>query len=71
MDNKLEHKLSLEEAYRSMFAFLEKYYEATKSDEIGGLLGSMAMTDDGKPMDPAFWEEWVEIVATTLKTIKR
>jgi len=55
------------QAYRAMFAFLERYYERTHADEIGALLGSMALLEDGKPMDEALWRDWTGIVAEMRK----
>ena len=52
-------ELSFEEAYCAMLKFLEMYYEVTNSDEIAGMLGSMSLNADGKPMDPAFWDDWL------------
>lgn len=37
-----EKKLTIEQAYRAMFYFLEREYELTKSDELGGMLGSLS-----------------------------
>ncbi len=34
-----------------MVSFLEHYYEQTKSDEIGALLGSLQLLDDGITAD--------------------
>jgi len=45
-----------------MIFFLEALYERTQSDEIGGLLGSLQLMDDGRPFDPAAWHDWVEAV---------
>jgi len=45
-----------------MALFLEKYYESTKSDDVGALLGSMMILGDGGTADPAVWEEWIECV---------
>jgi hypothetical protein len=49
-----------EQAYKAMFRFLENYYELTKSDDIGDLLGGMnqELFADGRPADPAMWEDW-------------
>jgi hypothetical protein len=55
--------LSIEEAYQAMFEFLDAYYARTKSDEVGGLLGSLAINhDDGIPMDPGAWDDWLRAV---------
>lgn len=49
-----------------MFSFLEEYYNRTKSDEIGTMLGAMCLTNDGMPMDRAYWHEWQEAVAKAI-----
>jgi len=47
-----------------MFFFLEKEYEMTKSDDIGGLLSSLDWTiwADGGSADPAAWKDWLDAV---------
>lgn len=59
-----EQTLSVEQAYRSMFYFLEKEYERTNADEIGGLLGSLSwhITAGHGPADPGAWQDWQEAV---------
>ncbi len=49
----MKEYLTHQEAYEAMFVFLEGYYNRSKSDEIGGLLGSMSLLE-GRPVDPAF-----------------
>jgi len=51
--------LNVNEAYLAMFEFLERYYKRTKSDDIGGLLGSMSLLEDGVPIDKYLWDEWL------------
>ncbi|MEL6302450.1 MAG: hypothetical protein AAFV47_11045 [Pseudomonadota bacterium] len=46
------------EAFLAMYSFLEAEYELTKSDDLGGLLGSMSLLADGSTADPAIWSEW-------------
>lgn len=58
--------LTIKEAYDAMFAFLEAYYERGKSDEIGGILGSMSLLDDGKPANAAYWSDWLKAVNKSL-----
>lgn len=50
--------------YKAMLRFLEKYFETTGSDDVGALLGSMSTNvfSDGRPADPAIWEEWLKAV---------
>ena len=56
-------KLSLEEAFKIMTYFLEKYYDRAPSDDIGTLLSSMIMIDDNqKTSDPALWQDFLEAV---------
>lgn len=59
-----EQKLTIEQAYRSMFYFLEQEYERTKADEIGGLLGSLSwhITGGQGPADQGAWQDWQEAV---------
>lgn len=56
--------LSIAAAYRAMLQFLEDYYDRTGSDEIGGLLGGLQLDDDGHPMDPAVWADWLSAVGS-------
>lgn len=60
----MNRKISVDDAYRAMFRFLEGYIDRTKADEIAALLGSMALADDGVPMDPAMWNDWLAAVRT-------
>lgn len=55
--------LSEREAYVAMFQFLDAYWERNgKPDELGSLLGSMALLEDGSPADSAMWEDWLEAI---------
>jgi hypothetical protein len=54
--------LTEKEAFLAMFAFLEGYYETTKSDDVGGLLGGLSLLGDGSTADPAYWQEWQEAI---------
>ena len=63
-----EQKLTVEQAYRAMFYFLEQEYERTKMDEIGGLLSSLSweITQGEGPADPGAWQDWKEAVQKAL-----
>lgn len=50
------------EAYKAMVRFLEKYYNRTKSDDIGSLLGDMILIESHRTADPAVWEDWLECI---------
>jgi len=54
--------LTVEEAYKAMYLYLEKLYYLTNSDDLGGFLGSMTLLPDGRPMDPVVWQDWLESV---------
>ena len=59
-------KLSIDRAFSAMKLFLEKYFERTKSDEIGSILGDLQISGDGKPFDFAAWDEWLGCVERIL-----
>jgi hypothetical protein len=58
----MSDRLSTREAYEAMFRFLEAHYDRTGSDELGALLGGLAIDEDGEPMDPAAWTDWLAAV---------
>ena len=56
-----------QQAYAAMFHFLEEYWKRGKSDDIGGLLSSMLMLQDGSTADPAMANDWQQAVDYALK----
>lgn len=56
-------ELNIEEAFRAMVIFLEKYYERTGSDDVGGLLSDMLLVEGGGTMDPSAWYDWLDSVS--------
>jgi hypothetical protein len=54
--------LTPRQAFLAMFEFLRRYYERGRSDEIGGLLGSLSLLPDGSTADPVQWSDWEESV---------
>jgi hypothetical protein len=56
-----EKEISIEDAYKAMFYYIENLYELTKSSDLGGFLGAMVLLD-GKPMDSAVWEDWIDAI---------
>jgi hypothetical protein len=58
--------LSVQDAYRAMFAFLEAYYERTQSEDVGSLLGDLQLDTQGEPFDPAVSADWIEAVQKAL-----
>ncbi|WP_224367595.1 hypothetical protein [Hyalangium versicolor] len=55
-------QITLREAYAAMYRYLEKAYELTGADELGGLLGTLSLLPDGQPADPAAWTDWLHAV---------
>ena len=66
-DNQKE--LSRIEAYQAMFLFLDFYWKlgGKKSDELAGLLGSLALLPDGESADPALMDDWKKCVEEVIK----
>lgn len=60
--------LTVEQAYRAMFYFLEREYELTKADELGGMLSSLSweIWERGGPADPSAWQDWLDAVRKAL-----
>jgi hypothetical protein len=63
------HALTELEAYDAMCVFLEAYWErgGKASDDIAVLLGSMQRLRDGRPLDPAQWDDWRDAVERVVK----
>jgi hypothetical protein len=55
-------RLNERESYAAMVIFLEKYYELTNSSDVGALLGSMQLLEDGTPADAALWSDWLQAI---------
>ncbi|MDG2004581.1 MAG: hypothetical protein P8J20_14765 [Novosphingobium sp.] len=60
-------QITLGDAYRAMFQFLEEYWRRglKTDDQIASLLGSMQYGEElgpTKTMDPAQWADWIEAV---------
>jgi hypothetical protein len=54
------------QAYAAMCFFLESVHQRACSDDIGGLLGSLALLRDGSPADPALSRDWQEATQKAL-----
>lgn len=58
--------LTTEEAYLAMFAFVEKRYQLTSSDDLASFLSDMSMMFSGGTADPALQDDWDESVQLAL-----
>lgn len=57
--------MTAEQAYAAMYHFLDQYYQGTKSDDVGALLGAMSLLD-GEPADSAIAGDWEDAVEFAL-----
>ena len=57
-----KQQLTIQQAYVSMIKFLEDYYERTKSDDIGSLLGDLQLDENNMPFDPAAYSDWLNAI---------
>lgn len=53
-------EMNLRQSYLAMFYLLDEYYDVTKNDILGSLLGSLNpfLFSDGMPADQAAWIDW-------------
>jgi hypothetical protein len=60
--------LSAEQAFQAMAQFLEQYYDRVgKKAELAVVLSDMQIMPDGRPADPAAWEDWLDAVRAVLE----
>ncbi|MBV8661187.1 MAG: hypothetical protein JO129_03530 [Candidatus Dependentiae bacterium] len=53
-------KLTQMQAFNAMSKLFNIYYKQTRSDDLGGILGSMSFVSEKRTADPAMWEIWIE-----------
>lgn len=58
----MDDRITITEAYKEMYLYLENLYKLTGSDDLAGFLGSMSMLKDGKPVEETVWEDWLEAI---------
>ena len=64
--NAADNKLTAEQAYRAMLAFLQREVELTESSDLADLVSEYRLGADGQPADPAVWNAWLEAVNKTV-----
>ncbi|MFT9078667.1 hypothetical protein, partial [Ethanoligenens sp.] len=64
--------LSLKKAYLIMFKTLEDYYNTSKNDNLGALLGALdpSLFTGDIPADQAAWDTWIKCVDSVNHTEK-
>lgn len=50
------------EAFRAMTLFLWRYFEEAGND-VATLLADISLEPDGRPLDPAAWDDWLESIS--------
>ncbi len=64
--------LSGEQAFEAMFRFLERYYERVGGKgELAAVLSDIQTMPDGRPADPAAWEDWLDAIRMVLEDASR
>jgi len=58
----MKNTITINEAYKAMYLYLENLYEMTGSDDLAGFLGSMSLLKDGNPADDAVWSDWLDAI---------
>jgi hypothetical protein len=75
-------KTTIFQAYKAMYEYLRMYYyHMNKPEEIGNLLSEMQLiknkrpvdidTNDGTPVDPAAWEEWISAINIVIEAERK
>lgn len=55
-----------------MFIFLQNYHlRSGKKSELATVLSEMQTMPDGRPADPAAWEDWLDAVRVVLEGAPR
>ena len=63
----MEDKITLIQAYKAMYEFLrDLYYREGQPGNLGSYLGELRLLEDGNPVDPAAWYDWLEVVKNVL-----
>jgi len=61
-------KITAEEAFKAMILLLEDYYEQSGLEYLGGVLGELIVTSDGRTMDTAAGIKWLESLERATKS---
>lgn len=55
----MSEKITMEEAFKAMFVFLDNYYDRSGGGELADVLSDIQILKDGRPADPAQWNDWI------------
>jgi hypothetical protein len=57
-----DNRMTAEQAYQAMLAFLQREVELTESSDLADLVSEYRIGADGRPRDASLWDEWLEAV---------
>lgn len=57
-----DNRMTAEQAYQAMLAFLQREVELTESSDLADLVSEYRLGADGQPVDPAVWHGGLEAV---------
>jgi len=64
----MSESLTYNQAYKAIFEFIQAYYfRKDRPDKLGSMLGDIQLIDDGKPADPAMWDDWLYAVRKVIE----
>ncbi|WP_042267772.1 hypothetical protein [Paraburkholderia heleia] len=66
----MSEQISVEDAFRAMVIFLDRYYDRGGGvDTLGDILSAISQTiwADGSPNDPAQWQDWLDAIKEAKK----
>jgi hypothetical protein len=66
----MSEQISVEDAFRAMVIFLDRYYDRGGDvDTLGDVLSAISQTiwEDGSSNDPAQWQDWLKAVKEAKK----
>jgi hypothetical protein len=58
----MDDQLTEREAFIALKLFLDQYYDRAGND-LETLIADITLEDDGQPLDPAAWDDWLRCVA--------
>jgi hypothetical protein len=67
LESFMEEKIPLLEAYKAMALFLDDYYFRFGQYDVRNILSNIYLFHDGKPADPAAWDDWLDAVKKVLE----
>lgn len=62
-----EQSLTTRQAFMALKLFLEQYYDRAGND-LETLIADITIEDDGQPLDPAAWDDWLACVRTVIES---